>query len=82
MKVKGAQVFSVLELQNGYFQIPIKHNGRHKAAFILPWDKYQWRRLLLGLLDASFTFTETIVSIFSELPFVVVDILKIDWTTP
>ena len=40
MKVKGAKLFSVLDLQSGYFLIPVKHNGRHKTAFILPWDKY------------------------------------------
>ena len=62
----------MLDLQNGYFKIPVKHNNRHKTVSILLWDKYQWKRLRLGLLGAPFTFTEAMLSIFSNLPSVVV----------
>ena len=72
MKVKSSKVFSVVDLQNGYFNILVKHNDCHKTAFILPWDKYHWKRILPGLLGAPFTFTKAIVSTFPDLPFVVV----------
>ena len=32
IKVKDAKVFSVLDLQNRYFHIPVKHNDHHKTA--------------------------------------------------
>lgn len=38
VKVKGAKVFGVLDLQNGYFHIPV--NDLNKKGFILPWGKY------------------------------------------
>ena len=62
----------MLDLQNGYFKIPVKHNNRHKTVSILLWDKYQGKRLRLGLLGAPFTFTEAMLSIFSDLSSVVV----------
>ena len=71
-KVKGAKYFSVLDLQNGYFHIPIKESDRHKTAFILPWDNFQWKRLALGLLGEPFTFSNAMHDIFADLPFVVV----------
>lgn len=30
MKVKSAKVFSVLDLQNGCFHLPVKHNDHNK----------------------------------------------------
>ena len=71
-KVKGSKVFSVLDLQNGYFHIPVKESDRHKTAFILPFGKFQWKRLALGLIGAPYTFYGAMYEIFSDLPFVVV----------
>ena len=52
-KVNGAEVFSVFDLKQGYFNIPIKVSDQHKTAFIVPWGKFQWKRLPLGLLSLS-----------------------------
>ena len=38
----------------------------------MPWDKYQWKRLPLGLLGAPFIFSKAMARIFLKLPFVVV----------
>ena len=71
-KVKGSKVFSVLDLQNGYFHIPVKQSDRHKTAFILPFGKFQWKRLALGLIGAPYTFCGAMFEIFSDMPYVVV----------
>ena len=70
-KVKGSAVFSVLDLKQGYFHIPVKKEDRIKTAFIVPWGKYQWKRLPLGLLGAPFTFGEAMPYLFKEMEFVV-----------
>ena len=57
-QVKGAKYFSVLDLQNAYFHIPIKKSDTHKTAFVLPWNKCEWKVLCCGLVGAPFTFTE------------------------
>lgn len=71
-KIKGAKIFNLLDLQNGHLHITVKHNDRHKTAFVLSWDKYQWKRLPLVTLGTPFTFTEAMISIFPDLLFVAV----------
>ena len=62
----------MLDLQNAYFHIPIKKSDTHKTAFVLPWNKFEWKVLCYGLVDAPFTFTEAMTRIFSDLQFVVI----------
>ena len=62
----------MLDLQIEYFHITVKHDYRHKTAFILPWLRFQCKMLPLWLLGAPFWFTEAMVSISSDLPFLVV----------
>ena len=59
-KLKSAKVFSVIDLKNGYYHIPVKAKDRCKTAFILPWCKMQFKRMSVGLLGAPFTFSEGI----------------------
>ena len=66
-KIGGAKFFSVIDLKNGYFHIPIKEQDRYKTAFVLPWTKLQWKRLPQGLIGAPFTFAEVIVFVFQDL---------------
>lgn len=37
--------FSVLDLQNGYYQIPMAENDKEKTAFICPLGFYQFERM-------------------------------------
>ena len=71
-KIKGATVFSVFDLENAYFNIPIKKSDRHKTAFILPWNKYEWNVLCYGLVGAPFVFTEAMTKLFSDLSYVAI----------
>ena len=66
-KIRNAKFFSVIDLKNGYFNIPIKEQDRYKTAFVLPWTKLQWKRLTQGLIGAPFTFAEVIVFVFQDL---------------
>ena len=57
-KLRGKKVFTVIDLQNGYYHIPIRKQDRHKTSFMLPWAKLQFKRMSQGLLGAPFTFSE------------------------
>ena len=59
-------------IKRGYFHIPITEKVRFKIAFILPWAKYYWQRLSLGLVGALFTFAEDLSLVLGDLDFVVV----------
>ena len=66
-KLRNAQVFSVIDLKNGYYHIPIRKEDRHETAFILPWCKLQFTRMSQGLLGAPFTFSEGIDYVIADL---------------
>ena len=65
--MKDSSIYSVIDLKSGYFQIPLKDKDREKTAFVLPWGKYQWKRMPQGLLGAPFTFAENIAAVFGDM---------------
>ncbi|KRH94500.1 transposable element [Pseudoloma neurophilia] len=44
-KIKGAKVFSKLDLEKGSYQIEISALDRHKTAFTRPFGKYEFNRV-------------------------------------
>ena len=45
-----------MDLQSGFWQVPIEENSRDKTAFQTPMGLYRWRAVPMGLLNASATF--------------------------
>ncbi|KYO36570.1 hypothetical protein Y1Q_0024279 [Alligator mississippiensis] len=52
----GSQWFSVLDLQSGYYQIPLAQEDKEKTAFICPLGFYQFERMPQGISGAPATF--------------------------
>ena len=55
--LEGANVFSTLDLQSGYWQIAVDDKDREKTAFISRYGLYEYTRMSLGLCNAPITFT-------------------------
>ena len=51
-----ARVFSTLDCNAGYWQIPVAREDRGKTAFTCHWGAYQCKRLPFGLSNAPATF--------------------------
>ncbi len=67
-KLRGAQVFSKLDLANAYLNISIREEDRHLTTFITPTFKlYQFTRLPFGLKNAGSFFTFFLNTILEEL---------------
>ena len=55
-KLKGAKVFSTIDLRSGYHHIMLGKSSRAKMAFITPFGKYEFLMVPFGLAQAPAYF--------------------------
>ena len=55
-KLKGAKVFSTIDLRSGYHHITLGKSSRAKTAFVTPFGKYEFLMVLFGLAQAPAYF--------------------------
>lgn len=51
-----ASYLSKLDLNKGFYQIPLKEGDQEKTAFCTPWGKFQFTAMPFGLRNAPATF--------------------------
>ena len=55
-KLKGAKVFSTIDLRSGYHHIALGKSSRAKTAFVTPFGKYKFLMVPFGLAQAPAYF--------------------------
>ena len=55
-KLKGAKVFSTIDLRRGYHHIALDKDSRAKTAFVTPSGKYEFLMVPFGLAQAPAYF--------------------------
>ena len=55
-KLKGAKVFSMIDLRSGYHHIALGKSSRAKTTFVMPFGKYEFLMVPFGLAQAPAYF--------------------------
>ena len=65
--LKGAKVFSKLDLRDGYHQLPVKLTDQEKTAFSCRYGTLHWKVMPFGLCNAPGTFQRVMNNGFFKL---------------
>lgn len=64
----GAKFFSVIDLDSGFYQIPLNENSRNVTSFSTELGSYQWTVVPFGISVAPSSFSRCMSIAFSGLP--------------
>ena len=68
-KLKGFQHVTSLDLNMGYYHIRLTPKASSICTVILPWEKYEYLRLPMGLCNSPHIFQEKISDLMQGLEF-------------
>jgi hypothetical protein len=68
----GAMIFSKLDLEKGYYQVPMSKDDIPKAAIITPFGLFKFNFMPFSLKNAAQMFQRLMDSLFRSLPFIFV----------
>ena len=70
-QLTGAVMFSKLDANSGFWQVPLSKNSRELTTFITPFGRYCYNKLLFGISSASEHFQRRMHSLLEGLDGVV-----------
>ena len=62
-----AQYLSKLDLNNGFYQIPLAQVDQEKTAFCTPWEKFHFTMMLFGLRNAPASFQRMMDTVLDDI---------------
>ena len=58
LKLEGFQYSTLLDLNMGYYHIQLNLESRKLCMIVLPWRKYEYQKLSMGLCNSPDIFQE------------------------
>ena len=65
-KLRGAKIFTTLDLQSGYYHIAFFKDSKAKTAFMTPFGKYEFNAVSFGLAQPPAYFQQLISKILQD----------------
>ena len=66
-KLKGAKVFSTVDLKAAYYQVPISRESSFKTTTLTPWGNFRYLRMPMGIKNSGPSFQRMIESVLQGL---------------
>jgi hypothetical protein len=70
LKLEGFQYATSLDLNMGYYHIELSPNSKRLCTIVLPWGKYEYQKLPMGLCNSPDIFQEKMSTLLGDLEFV------------
>ena len=65
----GARIFTTLDLNSAYHQIPLSEECKHVTAFSTPWRLYEFNRVPFGIATGAQVLSRLLDNLFSDIKF-------------
>jgi RNase H-like domain found in reverse transcriptase/Reverse transcriptase (RNA-dependent DNA polymerase)/Retroviral aspartyl protease len=70
LKLEGFKYATSLDLNMGYYHIELSSNSKELCTIVLPWGKYEYQRLPMGLCNSPDIFQEKMSDLMTGLEYV------------
>ena len=70
LKLEGFTHATALDLNMGYYHIELCPDSKKLCTIVLPWGKYEYQKLPMGLSNSPDIFQENMSNLFRDLDFV------------
>ena len=71
-KMERFKYATAVDLRKGYYHIPLDKSTQKLCTTVLPWGKYSYERLPMGIATSPDIFQKAMNDIFGDLPYVLV----------
>jgi hypothetical protein len=63
----GSKYFTLLDIENAYWNIPIKDEDKDKTGFVTPFGSFRYEKMAFGLAGAPATFSKVLDAVSMSL---------------